>query len=235
MKKTYFSCLVLPLLIVLTLISGCQQQETAGLVTPTYGVDNTEEVDGERVSNIDGITVTCSPDEPVNRYVIRIDNKTDKSLTADLYMYVKYDNKTIAYDVACIEDLKPGTYGWSSLTPEGAFYTNYEFEYYFMDVKWTEKNSAGEIDTALSEKLEEYMYENFGGDGDSQYAASWYDDIEEIEALKIDGGIKVVVTLNDGNKAELICRTLLFARGVDNIIIVEAVDKQGNFLYTVER
>ena len=58
MKKTYFSCLVLPLLIVLTLISGCQQQETAGLVTQ-HGVDNTEEVDGERVSNIDGITVTC--------------------------------------------------------------------------------------------------------------------------------------------------------------------------------
>ena len=56
-----------------------------------------------------------------------------------------------------------------------------------MDVKWTEKNSAGKL-TQLSENLKNICMKTLG-DGDSQYAASWYDDIEEIEALKIDGGM----------------------------------------------
>ncbi|MBQ9949214.1 MAG: hypothetical protein IJO93_00655 [Clostridia bacterium] len=212
--------------LMLTVFSGCVSTNEA----PASANDNKQETE-QRFDTLDGITVTAEPDPAVKRYIIKVENKTDKALNAYLHLYIKDGSRTVASDTMIIEELKPGNSTWCNLNTDDVN-SSYKFEYSFTQVEWSEiKEEVKQLDSSKSKELTDWMYENFGGMGNPQFAASWYSDIQKIEAYKVEGGYSVVVTLKSSTNATVICNSIAANKKKDGVKTVEAVDSNGNSLY----
>lgn len=118
------------------------------------------------------------------RMIIDFENTGNKVFSGDISVSFVGDGEILGYDIFPIKDFKPGNKGHGNvyITP----YTNPVFTYEISDYSFSDDptDKSGTEDIQLSKKLTNFMYENFGGCGKKEFAASWYSYIQKIQVYK---------------------------------------------------
>lgn len=138
------------------------------------------------------IIVTYREDSESNtkrRMIVDVENKTDKIFNGDIFVSFKGTNpSTSTSDTIFVENLKPNGKTWANIFVDES--AEYEFNHRFSAYTFADIESGGTevINEQLSNSLSAYMFENFGGGGIPEMAATWYTYIDNVSVVS-DGAV----------------------------------------------
>lgn len=161
--------------------------------------------------NLESIKVTYEDGGSSNdqqKMIVWIENVGDQVFTGDIHLtFYNGDNKKIGYDMAILEGLKPGEKQYCNIfvVPSELIQFKYDFSSsYKFEGDATE--SGAKVDNEKSKELSEMIKSSFGGDGNPEFATSWYKFIENLEIYSGESGYYAVVTISSDATDEAVDR-----------------------------
>ncbi len=246
MKKR--SRFILFLIIITIVITGCGAKKDNVINQENGELNKTPQTKEEVMDHdtqveetlLELIDLTYEVDPPYNDKQIAtvwVKNESEKIFTGDIHIYfLNEGKKRIGYDMLIIEDLKPYSKQYAKIQMEPSKTINMEYnfskEYSFIEDTIGDK---GILQEDLSKTLTKDIYENFGGSGNEDFAASWYKNIVELAIYKDEDVYYSIVTVDTEDEISIERITMTVLANFKEVDLSKVITKDKNGDTLIER